>query len=245
VPISQAGQWDTVFCRNVTIYFKADSTARVVGELRGGLIDGGYLFLGHSETLATVSTGFESVERDGVFLYRKRASLCEGPKTRARPAVSRSAGGGLSRPQIPSDPVPSCAETELAQARAHAERGDTAAAAEACARALAINPLLPAARYLLGMAHMRSGDVATAERELRKTVYVDPGFALAHLNIAAICREQRRWDEAARSFEAAVEAVRSQGGGTWRQYLGGFDEDVLVRTAQRGSADCRKASGAR
>ena len=92
---------------------------------------------------------------------------------------------------------------------------------------------------------MRSGDVDGAERELRKTVYVDPGFALAHLNIATICREQRRWDEALRSFEAAADAARSEDSGTWREYLGGFDEDVLVRTAQRGSADCRKASGAR
>jgi len=63
--------WDVIFCRNVTIYFRIESTKRVVDRFFEALNPGGYLFIGHSETLTTVSNRFETVEADGAFLYRK------------------------------------------------------------------------------------------------------------------------------------------------------------------------------
>src|SRR5450759_5323003 len=65
------GTWDVIFCRNVTIYFKLESTRRVVSNFFDSLNEGGYLFVGHSETLTSISDQFEPVETGGVFLYRK------------------------------------------------------------------------------------------------------------------------------------------------------------------------------
>jgi chemotaxis protein methyltransferase CheR len=73
-PLSLMGDWDVIFCRNVTIYFRVESTRRVVKNLFNSLNEGGYLFIGHSETLTTISEDFEAVEIDGVFLYRKSRS---------------------------------------------------------------------------------------------------------------------------------------------------------------------------
>jgi chemotaxis protein methyltransferase CheR len=42
---------DVIFCRNVIIYFERPTQARVVGRLCEQLRPGGYLFMGHSETL--------------------------------------------------------------------------------------------------------------------------------------------------------------------------------------------------
>jgi chemotaxis protein methyltransferase CheR len=72
-PMSVLGTWDVIFCRNVTIYFKAESTKRVVSNFFRVLADGGYLFIGHSETLQLLSDDFTPVELDGVFLYKKLA----------------------------------------------------------------------------------------------------------------------------------------------------------------------------
>ena len=70
-PLVLLANWDVVFCRNVTIYFRLESTRRVVNNFYDSLNPGGYLFIGHSETLTSISDRFEPVEVGGVFLYRK------------------------------------------------------------------------------------------------------------------------------------------------------------------------------
>ena len=44
--------FDIVFCRNVLIYFSKPVQAEVLSRLCGHLRVGGYLMLGHSESLA-------------------------------------------------------------------------------------------------------------------------------------------------------------------------------------------------
>jgi chemotaxis protein methyltransferase CheR len=45
------GTMDVIFCRNVIIYFDRPTQERLVGRLARCLRTGGYLFMGHSETL--------------------------------------------------------------------------------------------------------------------------------------------------------------------------------------------------
>lgn len=42
---------DVIFCRNVIIYFERSTQEQVIGRLCNHLFSGGYLFMGHSETL--------------------------------------------------------------------------------------------------------------------------------------------------------------------------------------------------
>jgi chemotaxis protein methyltransferase CheR len=42
---------DVIFCRNVVIYFDRPTQERLIRRFCGHLIDGGYLFMGHSETV--------------------------------------------------------------------------------------------------------------------------------------------------------------------------------------------------
>ena len=59
-----------VFCRNVLIYFDADTTAAVLKRIHDVLVPGGWLFISHSETIGRDSV-FEYVQ-PGV--YRRRAT---------------------------------------------------------------------------------------------------------------------------------------------------------------------------
>ena len=65
------GRVDVVFCRNVLIYFDMRSRRRVIDNLYDRLVPGGYLLLGHSESLLNVSTAFELVHLKDDLVYRK------------------------------------------------------------------------------------------------------------------------------------------------------------------------------
>jgi chemotaxis protein methyltransferase CheR len=57
--VSLLGHLDVVFCRNVIIYFDDASKKVVVSNFYNRLGDGGYLLLGHSESLISLSTQFK------------------------------------------------------------------------------------------------------------------------------------------------------------------------------------------
>ena len=57
-----------IFCRNVMIYFDRQTQEQVVGRLSAVLEPGGYLFVGHAESLTSISHSLEYV-RPAV--YRK------------------------------------------------------------------------------------------------------------------------------------------------------------------------------
>lgn len=67
------GRVDVVFCRNVLIYFDAGSRRRVIDNLYERLSPGGYLLLGHSESLLNLSTAFELVHLSSDLVYRRPA----------------------------------------------------------------------------------------------------------------------------------------------------------------------------
>jgi chemotaxis protein methyltransferase CheR len=52
------GQFDVILCRNVMIYFNGDGKRQMVGNFHRKLDDGGFLLLGHAESLMNVSTAF-------------------------------------------------------------------------------------------------------------------------------------------------------------------------------------------
>jgi chemotaxis protein methyltransferase CheR len=85
------GSLDVVFCRNVTMYLSPEVTRRVVGRIAGALVPGGYLFLGHAETLRGVSSAFHLCNTHGTFYYQVREGTEEGPRTTAPPAAREPA----------------------------------------------------------------------------------------------------------------------------------------------------------
>lgn len=55
------GKFDLIFCRNVLIYFDAQSRKRVIGQLLNHLAPEGYLFVGHAESLNSVDRSLRCV----------------------------------------------------------------------------------------------------------------------------------------------------------------------------------------
>jgi chemotaxis protein methyltransferase CheR len=65
------GSFEVIFCRNVMIYFSHQTQAQLVNRLAACLEPGGYLFVGHSETLTGIQHGLQHVQPA---VYRKRGA---------------------------------------------------------------------------------------------------------------------------------------------------------------------------
>lgn len=59
---------DVIFCRNVVIYFDKPTQAQLMKKFHRQLVSGGYLFIGHSETLNGLDVPFTQVANT---VYRK------------------------------------------------------------------------------------------------------------------------------------------------------------------------------
>ncbi|MBG0777314.1 MAG: protein-glutamate O-methyltransferase CheR [Desulfovibrionaceae bacterium] len=62
-----------VFCRNVIIYFDDDMKRKVIGAFYDNLTPGGFLLIGHSESLHNISRAFKPVHHPGAIVYRKES----------------------------------------------------------------------------------------------------------------------------------------------------------------------------
>lgn len=71
VKIGLLSDMDLIFCRNVIIYFDQDVKKRVIQSFYDKLTSGGYLLLGHSESLMNISTAFELMHFKNDLVYRR------------------------------------------------------------------------------------------------------------------------------------------------------------------------------
>lgn len=72
-----AGNLDAIFCRNVLIYFNHESRTQVIRRLVDLLAPGGYLFLGHAESLSGMS---ESLRAVAPAVYRRLPHAVPGTR---------------------------------------------------------------------------------------------------------------------------------------------------------------------
>ena len=65
------GKMDLIFCMNVLIYFSEERRLGMVQRFFDALEPGGYLFLGHSESISKMPVKFQAIVLGDCILYRK------------------------------------------------------------------------------------------------------------------------------------------------------------------------------
>jgi chemotaxis protein methyltransferase CheR len=97
------GPFDLIFCRNVMIYFNANTQRTIVESFAQRLRPDGYLFIGHSETLNGLNELYEPLRGT---IYRRRGAG-EGARASLAPTPPPSeAGPTPARPALAARSLP-------------------------------------------------------------------------------------------------------------------------------------------
>lgn len=212
----QNGTYDVVFCRNVIMYFVPEHARAVIGRIARALGPGGYLFLGHAETLRGLSDDFHLRHTHGTFYYQRKDDAAHGAPASSSEREARTVAGTsladlAANAETWVDVIRRASERVAAltdaRHRGREERGSTPAPAwdlglvlellrkERFAEALAIVDRLPVesgsdADVLLLRAVLlaHGGQFTNAEDACRRLLHVDETSAGAHY-VLALCRE--------------------------------------------------------
>ena len=98
----QPAVYDVIFCRNVLMYFAPDQMRAAIARIAASLAPGGYLFLGHAETLRGVSDDFELHHAHDAFYYRRKDELRPAKSPRSHVEAEHAMAPAMS-------PAPNCA----------------------------------------------------------------------------------------------------------------------------------------
>jgi len=69
VSVGQQGKFDIIFCRNLLIYFDESSREAAAKNLHEALLPGGFLCLGHTESMSRISSRFAPRRFDDAIVY--------------------------------------------------------------------------------------------------------------------------------------------------------------------------------
>lgn len=242
------GEVDLVVCRNVTIYFGRETTRRLVDQFHRLLEPGGYLLLGHAETLWQISDAFDLVPVGEAFVYRKDdaapvrrpqqthrqgTAMPPTPPRRVMRDVLRVPG---LRPRRATEATPRpdravpvlSPHDDLLRARDALAAGSYAEAATLADRATATHPLLVEGYIIEGRALANLGDDDGAIAALRKAVFLDPTAAHAHFLLATTLARLGDPGGAAVSFASAADTLPSASPETLAELLDGRAVSDLV-----------------
>jgi chemotaxis protein methyltransferase CheR len=210
---------DVIFCRNVTIYFEQETTRLIARRFHTALNSNGWLVVGHSEPQSDIYEGFVACNFKDTVVYQKKQAEAL-PSAGSFPVSELSKVSLQSKPFIHAkkvielasrkgDPVAPATEDFWLQAKraADAERWDEARSW--LYKAEQKDPFRPEVHYLGGLVALQTGRSELALKLLRRAVYCEPNFVLAHSTLGDVYYQQGARKEAARHWQLALNVIKN------------------------------------
>lgn len=250
---------DIIFCRNVTIYFDLQTTKRIVEQFYDCLSFGGYLFIGHAETLWQITDKYELVEFPRAYVYRKTkgqmgtkglrhfAGVPAIPLDIVPPEQATSIApekkrrifkdSDLKKPFSVHPPV----ENRLAQATLLANQAQYEEAIRQLESIVKDDSLCQEAYYLLGVLYYNAGSYDQAIAQFGRVIYIDPGAALAYFNLAHIYLYQKNISQAKKEFKNVLRILEKRDPGEIVKFSDDFTADYLLRACENNLAKIERS----
>ncbi len=225
--------FDLILCRNVLMYFSENKRHAALENLARALAPGGFFATSPSETGAIRREDLESLRTGRSIFFRKIAGgkpvLKTGTPVFPGPASGNPTGSFPCTPlracalekkelssRLPVSPTVMeqgsvAVENETSTARAFAAKASAEAGAGRydsalafCLKSVDADKFNPTCRYLLSGIFLETGDAKAAEKALKETLYLDPGFVLAHIALARLADMGGKTAEAEKYFANAA-----------------------------------------
>jgi chemotaxis protein methyltransferase CheR len=216
--ITNTNAMDIIFCRNVLMYFAKDRGREVVQRFYRALAEGGWLIVAATELSPQLFPQFALKQFPGAFAYRRealRGGLPAGLPVQPAAKQILSPQPPASGAAVPAPPRPrdrqeqgSAVETgrtetaaELALAlRRLANQGKLREALAASENAIAANRLDANLHYLHAVILSEEKLDGEAVAALKRALYLDPNFVLAHFALGNLAQRQGKAQDAKKSF---------------------------------------------
>jgi chemotaxis protein methyltransferase CheR len=205
--------FDIIMCRNVMIYFDHAFNVRLADRLKSVLVEDGWLFAGPTDFNPRLEQNFALEKLSGALVYRNRSrpavvvppppaavvrsnAAASQPRPAASPRASVPTGRKPRRQRIVRDAPQPSIDTLVALAN----KGDWIAAARYCEALLAADSCNAPAQYYYALVQHYSGATDKAEQALRRALYLDRNFALAHYQLGLMRKDAGDTAQCGRSF---------------------------------------------
>jgi chemotaxis protein methyltransferase CheR len=212
-----------IFCRNVLMYFTKPQAGAVVEKLARCLVAGGFLVPSASEASPQLFAPLRTIHWPRVILYKKDGAPnhASAPRPLVRAIRPELAPPPPARkPVSPTKPAVDTAKPEAQaenpaqwheRARKLANEGQLADALFWCGKAVAAEKMNARHHYLRASILMeQNGSDIEAEQSLRRSIYLEPDFALAHFALGNLARRRGDLILATRSFNTALRLLAQQ-----------------------------------
>lgn len=223
--------FDLILCRNVMIYFDQETVRRLLKQFSESLGDQGWLLVGHAEPNVDLFQEFDAINFPGAVLYRKQsaqAAPSDRPWTTFDAASNGALGAGafsfaapwpVNQPS-PAPPPPARAReptpvakpavSDLQAIRTQLNTGDLQAAYDACHRLLQRDRLSPQLHFYQALVAEQLGHHAEKEHALRRAIYLDRQFVLAHYYLGITLQHKQERQPAERAFRNVLALLASR-----------------------------------
>jgi chemotaxis protein methyltransferase CheR len=230
---------DIIICRNVTIYFERSTTQTIVNRFFQALMDGGWLIVGHAEPLASIYRGYEVQNFPNAVFYRKPLEWVKPPtqsKPAVVPALDKALQK-LPPPSPPThadqideiyalmlrgdtqgarralstflEVMPDHTDALFLLAKMTADEGRSEDVHDILDMIDTLNPLVPQAHYLRALLYQQSSSWDEAKAALRRALYADRNFILAHYYMGELLYTEGKIEMARRSWRNALEILKT------------------------------------
>jgi chemotaxis protein methyltransferase CheR len=205
--------FDFILCRNLFIYMNMDAISFITDKLSICLLPGGVLMTAHGELHAYRQSGLRIKIYPESLVYEKSDELAPlDPIRFPKPSISEAVGLSGEIVPLTQDHVAAVVSPkstpELLELAWHlADRARFNEALDIYREIWSRDSMLPELYYLHAVISMEMGNIDRAKEDLRKTLYLDPHFISAYLELITIQIQEGKNSLAAKSCEQALKSL--------------------------------------